>query len=185
MNGNNGSGGKIALYEFNGVTPRVHSTAFVHPAANVTGQVIIGAECFVGPGASIRGDFGAIFINDGTNVQDNCTIHVGGGKTCVLETNVHVGHGAVVHGAYVERNALIGINAVVMDDARICDSAVVAASAFVKANALVARGTLVAGLPARFVRSLTNEDLAALVDSARLYRELAAVCLKTLRRVDC
>jgi phenylacetic acid degradation protein/carnitine operon protein CaiE len=105
----------MPIFEYQGVAPRVHPSAFVHPTASIIGDVEIGARCYIGPSASIRGDFGKIAVADGSNVQDNCTLHVGHGERCVLGPDSHVGHGAVVHSATLTRNVLIGMNAVVMD----------------------------------------------------------------------
>ncbi|MEN8503533.1 MULTISPECIES: gamma carbonic anhydrase family protein [Paraburkholderia] len=173
----------MPIYEFQGNVPRVDSTAFVHPLASLIGDVRVEAGCYIGPFASIRGDFGTIVIGEGSNVQDNCSLHVGHGCRCDLAPASHVGHGAVVHGATLKRNTLIGMNAVVMDGAVIGESAIVAACAFVKSGWDVPPGCLVAGIPARVVRQLGREELRGKVEATRKYQELAFACLSTLREV--
>ena len=109
----------------------VHDSAFVHPQANVTGDVWIGRDVYIGPGAVLRGDWGRITIGDGANVQENCIVHVFPGLDVVLEESAHIGHGAIVHGAHVGRNCLIGMNAVLMDKAVVGADSIVGALAFV------------------------------------------------------
>ncbi|WP_419689989.1 phenylacetic acid degradation protein PaaY [Burkholderia theae] len=174
----------MALYEYRGVAPRVHATAYVHSSASVIGDVIVGAGCYIGPCASLRGDFGAIRIDEESNVQDNCTLHVGHGKTCWLGVRSHVGHGAVVHGARLVRNVLIGMNAVVMDGVTIGESAIVAACTFVKSGMQVPASTLVVGVPARVVRMLTDGELQAKINATNKYCELAALSSVTIRAID-
>ena len=87
------------IYEFKGFIPVIHETAFVHPQASVLGNVTIGRNVYIGPGAAVRGDWGEILIKDGSNVQENCTIHMFPGATVILEESSHIGHGAVIHGA--------------------------------------------------------------------------------------
>ncbi|EIM95311.1 carbonic anhydrase [Paraburkholderia hospita] len=170
----------MPIYEFQGNVPDIDSTAFVHPLASVIGDVRVGAGCYIGPFASIRGDFGTIIIGEGSNVQDSCTLHVGHGRRCELAPASHVGHGAVVHSAVLQRNALIGMNAVVMDDAVIGESAIVAACAFVKSGWEVPSGCLVAGIPARVVRQLEQDELREKIEATRKYQDLAAACLSTM-----
>lgn len=173
----------MPIYEFQGNVPDIDPSAFIHPLASIIGDVQIGAGCYIGPFASIRGDFGAIVIGEGSNVQDSCTLHVGHGRRCELAPASHVGHGAVVHSAFLQRNTLIGMNAVVMDDAVIGESAIVAACAFVKVGWEVPPGCLVAGIPARVIRQLEESELQGKVEATRKYQELAAACLSTLREV--
>ncbi|WP_175713208.1 phenylacetic acid degradation protein PaaY [Burkholderia ambifaria] len=169
----------MPLFEFNGMRPRVHPSAYVHPSAVVIDDVPIGARCYIGPHASLRGDFGAIVVDDGSNVQDGCVRHVGIGETCRLGMNSHIGHGAIVHGATLEPDTMIGMNAVVMDGATIG-----AAYAFVKAGYEVPRGVLLAGVPGRVVRRLSDAEIAAKANGTRVYQLLAVDCLKTLRQID-
>ena len=174
----------MALFEFNGMRPRVDATAYVHPLAVVTGDVIIGAHCYIGPHASLRGDFGAIVIEEGSNVQDNCTLHVGVRETCWLGVNSHVGHGAVVHGARLEPDVMIGMNAVIMDGAVIGRQTIVAACAFVKAGWEVPAGVLVAGVPGRVLRRLDEAEISGKAAGTRLYQQLAKDCLRTMKPID-
>src|SRR5512147_2236268 len=145
------------IFAFEGVVPVVHPTAFVHPNATVTGHVVIGRDVYVGPGAALRGDWGAIEIRDGCNVQENCTIHAFPGVTVVLEESAHIGHGAVIHGARIGRNALIGINAVVMDHAVVGAGSIIGALTFVPSEMIIPDRKVAVGSPARIVRDVSDE----------------------------
>jgi len=171
----------LTVYAINGVTPVVDPTAYVHPSAMLVGDVIVGAGCYIGPCASLRGDFGRIEIRAGANLQDCCVAHGFPGSDTVVGEDGHVGHCAVLHGCVIERNALIGMNCVVNDDAVIGESAIVAAMAFVKAKMVVPPRTLVAGLPARVVRDLTDIELAWKVEGTRAYQDLARRSLATMQ----
>jgi phenylacetic acid degradation protein len=173
----------MPLYAFKGTQPSVAASAYVHPGAVVIGDVTIGERCYIGPHASLRGDFGRIVIDSGSNVQDGCVLHVGFGETCWLGVDSHIGHGAVVHGALLARNVMIGMNAVVMDGARIGESSIIAACAFVKAGLDVPPGVLFAGVPGRVVRRLSDAEIAAKSAGTRAYQQLAEDCLATLRPV--
>ncbi|WP_349606491.1 transferase hexapeptide repeat family protein [Cupriavidus sp. DF5525] len=170
----------MAIYEFNGVRPQVHPTAFVHPLACLIGQVIVGANCYIAPFASLRGDFGGIEVGEGSNIQESCTLHAKPGEACRLAANSHVGHGAIVHGAKVEQNCLIGMNAVVMDDVAIGENSIVAASAFVKAGMLIPPNSLVGGLPATVIRALSDVEIKSKAAATRRYQVLAADCHRSL-----
>lgn len=171
----------MTCYAFEGFTPVVDARAFVHPLAVLIGDVSVGPECYVAPGASLRGDFGRIILSAGSNVQDNCVLHSFPGKDVLLEQDAHVGHGAVLHGCSVRRAALIGIHAVVMDDVVVGEEAFVGAASFVPAGFAVPPRTLVTGMPARVVRELRAEELAWKAAGTREYQELAARCLAALR----
>ena len=162
----------MAVYEFEGFVPVIHESAFIHPNASVTGNVMIGRDVYVGPGAAIRGDWGGIVIEDGCNVQENCTIHMFPGVTVVLEANAHIGHGAVVHGARIGRNALIGMNAVIMDNAVIGEGCVVGALTFVPAAMKVPPRKVVVGNPARIVKDVSDEMLDWKTKGTALYQAL-------------
>lgn len=169
------------IYEFNGYKPVIHESAFVHPQAAVTGNVILGKKVYVGPGAAIRGDWGAIVVEDHCNVQENCTIHMFPGKTVVLREQAHIGHGAIVHGATVGRNALIGMNAVLMDDVVIGDECIVGALSFVKAGTEIPARSLVVGNPHRIVRAVSDEMIAWKTKGTEIYMGLPAECYDTLK----
>ena len=171
----------MAVYAFEGFTPVVDPRAFVHPLAVLIGDVLVGPNCYVAPGASLRGDFGRILLGAGSNVQDNCVLHSFPGQDVRLEEDSHVGHGAVLHGCSVRRGALIGIHAVVMDGVVVGEEAFVGASSFVRAGFVVPPRTLVTGVPARVVRELKAEELAWKATGTREYQELAARCLASLR----
>ncbi|MCG5242042.1 transferase hexapeptide repeat family protein [Azospirillum doebereinerae] len=161
------------VYAIDGVVPVIDPTAFVHPSAVLIGDVVVGPGCYVGPCASLRGDFGRIVLEAGSNVQDNCTLHAFPGHDAVVEADGHVGHGAVLHGCVVKQGALVGMNVVVMDGAVIGEEAVVAAMAFVKAGFVVPPRTLVAGLPAKLVRELRPDEIAWKAEGTLEYQRLA------------
>ena len=169
------------IYEFDGFRPVIHESAFIHPNATVTGNVTIGRDVYVGPGAAIRGDWGAIVIQDGCNVQENCTIHMFPGVTVVLEASAHIGHGAIVHGARIGRNALIGMNAVVMDNATVGDECVVGALTFVPAEMQIPNRKVVVGNPAKIVKDVSDEMIAWKTEGTRLYQALPAKLYETLK----
>ena len=171
----------LTVYEINGVTPVVDPAAYVHPSAVLIGDVIVAAGCYIGPAACLRGDFGRIEIRAGANLQDTCIAHGFPGTDTIVEEDGHVGHGAVLHGCIVGRNALIGMNAVINDSAQIGESAIVAAMAFVKARMVVPPRTLVAGIPARVMRDLSDAEIAWKVEATKSYQALAVRSLATLR----
>jgi phenylacetic acid degradation protein len=171
----------LTVYSINGVTPVVDPTAYVHPSAVLVGDVIVGAGCYVGPCASLRGDFGRIEMRAGANVQDSCIAHGFPGTDTIVEEEGHVGHGAILHGCIVGRNALIGMNAVINDSAVIGESAIVAAMAFVKAKMVVPPGMLCGGIPARILRPLTETELRWKVEGTRGYQELTLRSLATMQ----
>jgi carbonic anhydrase/acetyltransferase-like protein (isoleucine patch superfamily) len=160
------------FFEFDGIRPVVHPSAFVHPNATVIGNVVIGRDVYVGPSAAIRGDWGGIVIEDGCNVQETCVIHSFPGVTVRLEAGAHIGHGAVIHGARIGRNVLIGINAVVMDRATIGAGCIVGALTFVPADMQIPERKVVVGNPARIVKNVSDEMLTWKSDGTRLYQQL-------------
>ena len=170
----------LRVYAIDGIVPVVDPTAYVHPTAVLIGDVIVGPGCYVGPCASLRGDFGRLILEAGSNLQDTCVMHGFPGTDTVVEENGHIGHGAVLHGCRVGRNALIGMNAVIMDNAVIGESSIVAASAFVKASQEIPPRVLVAGVPARVVRPLSDEEIAWKSDGTRTYQELTRRCLASM-----
>jgi phenylacetic acid degradation protein len=169
------------FYEFNGFRPVVHESAFVHPQAAVTGNVLIGRDVYIGPGAAIRGDWGRIVLEAGCNVQENCTIHMFPGVTVWLREAAHIGHGAVVHGATVGRNCLVGMNAVLMDEVELGDECIVGALCFIKNGEKIPPRSLVVGNPGKIIREVSDEMLAWKSDGTRLYQQLPAQCFETLR----
>jgi phenylacetic acid degradation protein len=171
----------MAVYSLDGLVPVVDPTTFVHPQASLIGDVIIAGGCYVGPGASLRGDFGRIVLQAGANVQDCCVLHSFPSKDTLLEVDAHIGHGAVLHGCTIRRGALIGIGAIVMDDVVVEEQAFVGAASFVRAGFVVPARTLVTGIPARVVRELRPEELLWKAEGTREYQELARRCLASLR----
>jgi len=174
----------VKAYSIDGVTPVVHPLSFVHPSAVLIGDVIIGPGCYIGPCASLRGDFGRIIIGAGANVQDSCIIHGFPEHDTVIEDDGHIGHGAILHCCHIGRNALVGMNAVVMDKARVGESAIVAAMAFVKAGMVVPPGCLVAGTPAKIVRELSAQEMAWKVEGTGLYQQLARRSAESMRETE-
>lgn len=172
------------IFAFEEFVPVVHESAYVHPNATVTGNVIIGRDVYIGPGAAIRGDFGGIVIEDGCNVQENCTIHMFPGVTVVLERDAHIGHGAIVHGARIGANALVGMNAVIMDNAVIGSGSVVGALAFVPTGMQVPPRKVVVGNPAKVVKDVSDEMLAWKSEGTALYQALPARLRTSLRACE-
>ena len=171
----------LKVYAINGVTPVIEPGAFVHPEAVLIGDVIVEAGCYIGPCASLRGDFGRIIVGKGSNVQDGCILHSLPGFDAVIGENGHIGHGAIIHSARLSANVLVGMNAVVMDHARIGESAIIAAMSFVKAGTEVPARHLAAGVPARVVRELSEKELAMKIEGTRKYQELAERSRATMR----
>lgn len=169
------------IYEFKGFIPVIHESAFVHPQAVVTGNVIIGKNVYIGPGAALRGDFGGIVIEDGCNVQENCTIHMFPGVTVTLKEGAHIGHGAVIHGAEIGLNALVGMNAVIMDKAIIGEGCIVGALSFVPAGMIVPSRKVLAGNPAKVIKDVSDEMLEWKSSGTKLYQSLAAECAHELK----
>ncbi len=171
----------MAIYEFNGFKPVIKASSFIHPQANVTGNVIIGENVYVGPGAAIRGDWGQIIIEDGCNVQENCVIHMFPGTTVILKTGAHIGHGAIIHGGIIGENSLIGMNAVVMDDAVIGKESIIGALCFVPANTVIPERSLVVGNPAKVIKQVSDEMIAWKTKGTQLYQQLPTDCKETLK----
>lgn len=162
------------FYSFKGQKPVVHKSSFVHPQAAVTGNVIIGRKCYIGPGAALRGDWGQIILEDGCNVQESCTIHMFPGVTVLLKEGAHIGHGAIIHGAMIGKNCLVGMNAVIMDNVELGDECIVGALSFIKEGTIVPPRSLVAGNPAKIIREVSDEMIAWKMEGTRLYQQLPA-----------
>jgi phenylacetic acid degradation protein len=160
------------IYEFNGYRPVVDDSSFVHPQAAVTGNVIIGKKVYIGPGAAIRGDWGRIVIEDGCNVQENCTIHMFPGVTVLLREGAHIGHGAIIHGASIGRNCLVGMNSVIMDNVELGDECIVGALCFIKAGEKIPSRSMVVGNPARIIKEVSDEMLQWKTEGTALYQAL-------------
>ena len=168
------------VFEFDGHRPVIHESAFVHPNATVTGNVVIGRDVYVGPGAAIRGDWGGVVIEDGCNVQEGCVIHMFPGATVVLESGAHIGHGAVIHGGRIGRNTLIGMNAVVMDNAVVGAECIVGALTLVTADTRIPDRKVVVGNPGRVTKDVSDEMLAWKTEGTRVYQALPAALRETL-----
>jgi phenylacetic acid degradation protein len=167
------------IYSFKGFIPVVHPSAFIHPQAAVTGNVIIGKNVYVGPGAAIRGDWGGIVIEDGCNVQENCTIHMFPGVTVLLKEAAHIGHGAIIHGAVIGKNCLVGMNSVVMDEVELGDECIVGALSFIKAGEKIRARSLVAGNPAKIIKEVSDDMIQWKSDGTALYQSLPAEMLES------
>jgi phenylacetic acid degradation protein len=168
------------IYEFNGYIPVVHESAFIHPQAVVTGNVIIGKNVYVGPGAAIRGDWGAIIIEDNCNVQENCTIHMFPGTTVHLKEMAHIGHGAIIHGATIGRNVLVGMNTVIMDRVDVGDESIIGALSFIKADEVIPPRSLVVGNPHKIIKQVSDDMIAWKTEGTKVYMGLPADCHATL-----
>ncbi|HRN40981.1 MAG TPA: transferase hexapeptide repeat family protein [Vicingus sp.] len=171
----------MAIYEFNGFKPVVHETAFIHPQAAVTGNVIIGKDVYIGPGAAIRGDWGKIIIEDGCNVQENCTIHMFPGTTTILKKGAHIGHGAIVHGGIIGENCLVGMNSVVMDDVVMEEECIVGALSLVPSKMEIPRRSLLVGNPAQIIKQVSDEMIAWKTKGTQLYQTLPKECYASLK----
>ncbi|MBS1744954.1 MAG: transferase hexapeptide repeat family protein [Bacteroidetes bacterium] len=162
------------IYAFKDFIPVIDESSFIHPQASVTGNVIIGKNVYVGPGAAIRGDWGRIIIEDGCNVQENCVIHMFPGVTVWLKQGTHIGHGAVIHGATIGRNCLIGMNSVIMDNVELGDECIVGALSFIKADEKIERRSLLAGNPAKIIKQVSDEMIEWKSQGTALYQQLPA-----------
>ena len=169
------------IYEFNGYKPVIDNSAFVHELAAVTGNVIIGKNVYIGPGAAIRGDWGEIIINDGCNIQENCTLHVFPGKSVILKEDAHIGHGAVIHGGKIGKNTLVGMNSVVMDDAEIGDECIVGALCFIKAEMQIPNRKLIVGNPAIIKGNISDEMINWKSGGTKIYQKLPNQCRESLK----
>ncbi|HYM93789.1 MAG TPA: transferase hexapeptide repeat family protein [Chitinophagaceae bacterium] len=169
------------IYEFNGYKPVIHKSSFIHPQAAVTGNVIIGKDCYIGPGAALRGDWGQIIIEDGCNIQENCTIHMFPGVTVVLKEGAHIGHGAIIHGAVIGKNCLIGMNSVIMDNVELGDECIVGALSFIKEETKFERRSLIVGSPAKQIKKVSDKMMAWKTEGTKLYQQLPEQCIKTLK----
>lgn len=168
------------IYEFQGLKPVIHESAFVHPQANVTGNVFIGKDCYIGPGAVLRGDWGKIILEDGCNVQENCVIHMFPGTTVHLHEGAHVGHGAIVHGANLGKNCLIGMNAVLMDEAVIGEESIIGALCFVPSKMEIPKRKVVVGNPAKVIKDVSDKMIAWKTEGTKLYQKLPSDCYGSL-----
>lgn len=174
----------VMFYSFKGFVPVVHPSAFVHPQAAVTGNVIIGRDVYIGPGAALRGDWGGIVVEDGCNVQENCTIHMFPGVTVTLKESAHIGHGAIIHGATIGKNVLVGMNAVIMDEVEIGDESIIGALSFVAANTKIPPRSLVVGNPGKVIKQVSDEMIDWKTRGTKLYQSLPGDCYTTLQQCE-
>ena len=172
------------IYEFNGYKPVIDPSSFVHKEATIIGNVIIGKKVYIGPGASIRGDWGKITIKDGCNVQDNCTIHIFPGKDVILEENAHIGHGAIVHGANIGKNTLVGMNSVIMDDCNIGDECIIGALCFIKGEMNIPNRKIVVGNPAIIKGEVSDEMISWKTKGTELYQDLPNECYTLMKECE-
>lgn len=174
----------MAIYSFNGFIPVVKESSFVHPQASVIGNVLIGENVYVGPSAVIRGDWGQIIIEDGCNVQENCTIHMFPGTTVTLKKGAHIGHGAIIHGGTIGENCLIGMNSVIMDDVIMEAECIIGALSFVPAKMHLPKRSLAVGNPAKIVKEVSDEMIAWKTQGTALYQALPADCHATMKACE-
>lgn len=170
----------MSVYSFKGFIPVIAESSFVHPKASVIGNVIIGENVYIGPGAAIRGDWGKIIIEDGCNVQENCTIHMFPAKTVTLKKGAHVGHGAVIHGGTLGENCLIGMNSVIMDDVSIGKESIVGALSFVSANSEFGPRSLIVGNPAKKIKEVSDQMIGWKTKGTQLYQQLPSDCFNEM-----
>lgn len=174
----------MAIYEFNGFKPVIKESSFIHPLAAVIGNVIIGENVYVGPGAAIRGDWGQIIIEDGCNIQENCTIHMFPGTITLLKKGAHIGHGAIIHGGTIGENCLIGMNSVIMDDVEIEKESIIGALSFVPAKMKIPKRSLVVGNPAKVIKQVSDEMIEWKTKGTLLYQSLPKECFETLKECE-
>jgi len=160
------------IYQFKNMIPVVDPSSFVHPLATVTGNVIIGKHVYVGPGAALRGDWGQIIVEDGCNIQENCTVHMFPGVTVLLKAGAHIGHGAIIHGAVIGKNCLVGMNAVIMDNVQLGDECIVGALSFIKADSIFENRSLIVGNPAKKIKEVSDEMITWKTEGTKLYQQL-------------
>jgi carbonic anhydrase/acetyltransferase-like protein (isoleucine patch superfamily) len=172
------------IYSFNNHIPVIHPSSFIHPQAAVTGNIIIGKHCYIGPGAAIRGDWGQIIIEDGCNVQENCTVHMFPGVTVYLKEGAHIGHGAVIHGATIGKNCLIGMNSVVMDNVVLEEECIVGALSFIKADEKFERRSLIVGNPAKKIKEVSDAMMAWKTEGTKLYQQLPKDLFESLKACE-
>ncbi len=172
------------IYQFKEYIPVIHESSFIHPQAAVTGNVIIGKDCYIGPGAAIRGDWGQIIIEDGCNVQENCTIHMFPGVTVLLNIGAHIGHGAIIHGATIGKNCLIGMNAVIMDNVKLGNECIVGALSFIKADEVFANRSLIVGNPAKKIKEVSDEMMNWKTKGTQLYQQLPKEMMENWRACE-
>lgn len=172
------------IYSFKDFIPVIHESSYIHPEAAVTGNVIIGKDCYIGPGAALRGDWGQIILQDGCNVQENCIIHMFPGITVLLKEGSHIGHGAVIHGATIGKNCLVGMNAVLMDNVQLGDESIVGALTLVKEGEIVPPRSLIVGNPGKVIKQVSDEMLAWKTAGTALYQQLPGECIQTLHPCD-
>ncbi|MDX7986078.1 phenylacetic acid degradation protein PaaY [Xenorhabdus sp. 12] len=174
----------MPIYQIDDLTPVIDPSSYVHPTAVLVGDVIIGKHVYIGPNASLRGDFGRLVIKEGSNIQDNCVIHGYPQQDTIVEENGHIGHGAILHACQIRRNVLIGMNSVIMDGAEIGENCIVGAMAFIKAEAKFEANKLIIGSPARVLRDLSEQELEWKRVSTREYHTLVTRCKETLKEVE-
>ncbi len=175
---------RVRVFAIDGIVPVIDPSAYVHPSAVLIGDVIVGPGCYVGPCASLRGDFGRLILERGVNVQDTCVMHGFPGTDTVIEEDGHIGHGAVLHGCRVGRNAMVGMNAVIMDNAVLGESSIVAACAFVKAGMAIPPHSLAAGVPAKVLRVLSEQEMTWKSEGTQIYQQLTRRSLATMCETD-
>ena len=172
------------IYEFNGYRPVIDPSSYIHKEATIIGNVIIGKDVYVGPGASIRGDWGKITIKNGCNIQDNCTIHIFPGKDVILEENAHIGHGAIIHGSYIGKNSLIGMNSVIMDDTVIGEECIIGALCFVKGEMKIPKRKIVVGNPAKIKGEVSDDMIKWKKKGTELYQNLPKECRELMKECN-
>lgn len=166
------------IYRYQEYIPVIDPSSFIHPQAAVTGNVIIGKNCYIGPGAALRGDWGQIILEDGCNVQENCTVHMFPGVTVLLMEGSHIGHGAIIHGATVGKNCLVGMNSVIMDDVELGNECIIGALTLVREGEKIPARSLVVGNPGKIIKEVTDDMMAWKTEGTKIYQSLPKIMLE-------
>lgn len=174
----------MPCYEIDGVIPVINAGAYVHPTAVLIGDVIIESGVYIGPFASLRADFGRIHIQKNANVQDSCIIHGFPSSVTLVEEYGHIGHGAILHGCIIRKNALIGMNSVVLDEVEIGENVIIGANSTVKTKAKIPANMLALGSPAKIIRPLEESEIHWKTKGTEQYIKLSQRCLESLREVE-
>ena len=173
------------IREFQSNQPQLGQNVYISENASVIGNVTLGDEVNIWFGSVLRGDMHYIKIGNRSNVQDNSVVHVTTALSPVnIGSGVTVGHGAIIHGANLGRNCLIGMNTVIMDDAEIGDESIIGAMAFVKAETKIPPRSLVVGNPAKVIKQVSDDMIAWKTKGTQLYQQLPADCHNSLKAVE-
>ena len=173
----------MALYEFDGKRPRVPDDSFVHPQAALIGDVELGHECLIAPGVSIRADFGPVTIGNHSSVQDNSVIHVYPGSRVVIEDDVTIAHGVILHDVHIKSRCVIGMGAIILFNVVCEEDVFVSVGAVVPRGMLIPAGKIVAGNPAKITHDVTDDQKTMAKAGIDYYRELCRKYIATMKQI--